>query len=106
MNDPDFIGYIEKPDVHDGFVLQVQHNGETARVLVKAYDGHLYAFEFDGVKSVISFEPEGMMLYSLSEMAVPQPFRRFVFVNWTQIVRTRWNWWPSSFAFEKSLMRQ
>jgi hypothetical protein len=55
MKDPDFIGYIEKPDVHDGFVLQVQHNGETARVLVKAYDGHLYTFEFDGVKSVISF---------------------------------------------------
>ena len=82
MNDPDFIGYIDKPDVHDGFVLQVQDNGGTARILVRAYDGQLYAFEFDGVKSITSLKPEGMMLYSLSEMAAPQPFRRFVFVNW------------------------
>ena len=82
MNDPDFIGYIDKPDVHDGFLLQVQDNGGTARILVRAYDGQLYAFEFDGVKSITSLKREGMMLYSLSEMAAPQPFRRFVFVNW------------------------
>jgi hypothetical protein len=25
-----------------------------------------------------------MMLYSLSEIAAPQPFRRFVFVNWDE----------------------
>lgn len=54
------------------------------RSWIKAHDGHLYAFTFDGVKSLKSFEAEGMMLYSLTEMTAVPPLRRFVFTNWDE----------------------
>ena len=84
MNGRDIINHIYEPDVHDGIVVQVRHEDATASVLVKAYEGQLFAFDFDGVKSVMAFEPEGMMLYSLTEMATSAPFRRFVFTNWDE----------------------
>jgi hypothetical protein len=84
MSDPDIIGEISKPDVHDGTILKVQHIGATTRVLVKTYEGQLYAFQFDLVESIKSFEPEGMMIYSLIKMRAPVPFRRFVFTNWAE----------------------
>jgi hypothetical protein len=84
MSDPKFVGYIPEPDVHDGTILRVQRDGASARVLVKAYDGHLYAFKFEGVQSLKSFEAEGMMLYSLTEMTAVPPLRQFVFTNWDE----------------------
>jgi len=84
MSDPDIVGEIYEPDIHDGAILKVEHIGATARVLVKAYEGQLYAFQFDLVESIKSFEPEGMMLYSLIEMRALRPFRRFVFTNWAE----------------------
>ncbi len=82
MNDPEFVGYISEPDVHDGTILRVQHDGASARVLVKAYDDHLHAFEFVGVQSLKSLNIEGMLLYSLTEMRAVSPLRRFVFTSW------------------------
>ena len=82
MSDPEFVGYIPEPDVHDGIILRVQHDNATARVLVKVYDGHLYAFNFEGVKYLHNIKAEGMMLYSLTEMTAVPPLRRFVFTNW------------------------
>ena len=84
MRSPDFVGYIGPADIHDGTILKLQHNDATVRVLVKSSDGQLYAFEFDLVQSVTSVEPEGMTLYSLTEMAAAAPFRRFVFTNWDE----------------------
>ena len=84
MNARDFIDHIYEPDVHDGIVVHVRHEDATASVLVKAYGGQLFVFDFDGVKSIVAFEPEGMMLYSLTEMAASAPFRRFVFTNWDE----------------------
>src|SRR5688572_15877899 len=84
MSDPNIVGEIYEPDIHDGAILKVQHTGTTARILVKAYEGQLYAFQFDLVESIKSFEPEGMMLYSLIEMRAVKPFRRFVFTNWAE----------------------
>ena len=84
MKDPEFVGYITEPDVHDGTILRIHHNGASARVLVKAYDGRLYAFTFSGVQSLKSVEAEGMMLYSLTEMTAVPPLRRFVFTNWNE----------------------
>ena len=84
MNDPEFVGYIPEPDVHDGTILRVHQDGASAGVLVKASDGHLYPFKFEGVQSLKSFEAEGMMLYSLTEMTAVPPLRRFVFTNWDE----------------------
>ncbi len=38
--------------------------------------------DFSGVAEVRAVEPEGMMLYALSEMSCQPPLRRFVFANW------------------------
>jgi len=84
MSSPDFVGYINDPDIHDGVILKVQQRETKVRVLVRSYESQLYAFEFDLVQSVKSVEPEGMMLYSLTEMPAPPPFRRFVFTNWDE----------------------
>ena len=82
MPESDFISYVHEPDVHDGVILKVRDNGELVGILVKAYDGRLYAIEFQGVRSLKSQEPEGMMLYALIEMAAAPPSRRFVFADW------------------------
>ncbi len=82
MPESNFIDYVHEPDVHDGIILRVRDNGELVGVLVKAYDGRLYAIEFHGVRSLRSHRPEGMMLYALIEMASAPPSRRFVFVDW------------------------
>jgi hypothetical protein len=82
MPESDFIGYVHVPDVHDGVILEVRERGDAVRVLVKAYDGRLYALEFHGVRSLRSHQPEGMMLYGLVEMAAAPPSRRFVFAEW------------------------
>ena len=84
MSSPDFVGYINEPDIHDGVILKVEQSDTKVRVLVRSYESQLYAFEFDLVQSVKSFEPKGMMLYSLTEMAAEEPFRRFVFGNWDE----------------------
>jgi hypothetical protein len=84
MRSSDFVGYIGPADIHDGTILKVQHNGPMLRVLVKSNDGQLYTIEFDLVQSVTSVEPEGMTLYSLTEMTGTMPFRRFVFANWDE----------------------
>jgi hypothetical protein len=77
----DFIGYVHEPDVHD-VILRVRDNGELVGVLVKAYDGRLYALEFQGVQSLKAHRPEGMILYALIEMEAAPPSRRFVFADW------------------------
>jgi hypothetical protein len=82
MPESDFIGYVHEPDVHDGVILRVRESGDLVRVLVRAYDGRHYALEFHGARSLRSHEPEGMMLYSLIEMAAAPPLRRFVFAAW------------------------
>ena len=84
MSSPHFVGHINDPDIHDGAILKVQQSDTQVRVLVRSYEGQLYVFEFDQVESVKSVEPEGMMLYSLTEMLTAESFRRFVFTNWDE----------------------
>ena len=80
-----FVGYIQEPDIHDGVILRVQNRGVSVRVLVKAHDDRHYAIEFHGVQSLRSHQPEGMMVYSLSELAAAAPpWRRFAFTDWEE----------------------
>jgi hypothetical protein len=78
----EFVAYVGPADIHDGTVRVVEHAGATARVVVEGYSGNVYVFEFRGVVSVLAHQPEGMLLYAISEMTAPTPLRRFVFVNW------------------------
>jgi hypothetical protein len=78
----DFVAYRGDPEIHDGVVMVVEHNGSDARVVVKAESGRQLEILFSGVDSVTELHPVGMTLYSLSEMQAPEPLRRFVFTNW------------------------
>ena len=81
MIESNFLAYVGPPDLHDGQIIEVVQNGDTVSVLVQAYTGRRFAIEFSGVAEVRAVEPEGMWLYSLTEMTYPPPLRRFVFVN-------------------------
>ncbi len=88
MAERKLINYISKPDVHDGTVLKFEANTPdpgSARVLVQLYDKTIVAFEFHNVQSVRAKGSEGMMLYALSEMSNPPPFRCFVFSDWDDL---------------------
>ena len=69
------------PDFHDGVVLRVSVEGKGAEVVVEGYSGREHVVLFEGVNEVEMNAPEGMVLYSLSEMRATPPFRRFVFTN-------------------------
>jgi hypothetical protein len=81
VTDPDFVGYVGIPDLHDGIVLRVSFEGKTAEVVVEGYSGREHVIRLQGVDAVEMNAPEGMLLYSLSEMRGSPPLRRFVFAN-------------------------
>jgi hypothetical protein len=77
-----FVRYVGDADFHDGSILAVEHRGSTAHVRVRGASGKIFAVAFDGVRAVRANEPEGMMLYALSEFRGEPPLRRFAFANW------------------------
>lgn len=53
------------------------------RITVAGSSGKLYVVYFEGVRSVESESPEGMMLYALNEaVGESELLRRYEFVNW------------------------
>ena len=81
MRETEFIAYVGIADIHDGTVLRVSAEGETAEVVIEGCSGREHSILFDGVDHVEMNEPEGMLLYSLSEMRAEPPLRKFVFTN-------------------------
>lgn len=81
MRSEEFIGYVGVPDIHDGTILRVFVDGSTAEVVLEGYSRGEHAILFEGVAEVEMNEPEGMLLYSLSEMRASSPLRKFVFTN-------------------------
>src|SRR5215211_4400311 len=77
-----FVGYIGDADFHDGSVLAVEQEGEAVRVRVRGASGKLFVVDFGGVRAVRANDPEGMVLYALSELSGEPPLRRFTFANW------------------------
>ena len=55
---------------------------DKVQVTIKGPNGKHYVVGFNGVTSVESESPEGMMLYALSEETGAESLRRFEFVNW------------------------
>lgn len=80
MSETEFVGYVGIADIHDGTVMDIGE-GKTVEVVLEGYSGHEHAILFDGVDQVEMNEPEGMLLYSLSEMRTKPPLRKFVFMN-------------------------
>ena len=81
MSETEFVAYVGIADIHDGTILRVSAEGKTAEVVIEGYSGREHAILFDGVDQVEMNEPEGMLLYSLSEMRAEPPLRKFVFTN-------------------------
>jgi len=81
MGDASFIGYIGESDFHDGSILTVEQADELVRVRVRGASGKVFVVEFSKVYALRSNNPEGMLLYALSEMMGEPFFRRFVFAN-------------------------
>jgi hypothetical protein len=81
MKSTDFVGYVGLPDFHAGVVLRVSLEGRTAEVVVEGYSGREHVALFEGVQAVEMNQPEGMLLYSVSEMQASPPLRKFVFAN-------------------------
>ncbi|MHC1683091.1 MAG: hypothetical protein AB6733_09110 [Clostridiaceae bacterium] len=81
MSDEVFIQYIGDYRIHDSRVKEITHVKDDVKVFLISEDGEIIIASFSGVKSIISNKPEGMILYSITEMKEEFPFRRFVFVN-------------------------
>jgi hypothetical protein len=79
-----FIGYIGDYRIHDSKIGEVESFGDTIQVSLITEDKETVKVKFVEVKSVVSNRPEGMILYSISEMEEQLPFRKFVFANWDE----------------------
>jgi hypothetical protein len=82
MPDSSFVGYLGDADFHDGSIVSVEQHDGTVSVRIRGVSGKLFVLDFSGVAEVRAVEPEGMILYALSEMSCRPPLRRFVFANW------------------------
>lgn len=70
-------------DFHDGYVLSALQTGNEVRVTIRGASGKCYEVCFEGVHSMESESPKGMLLYAMYEtIGEPAPLRRCEFVNW------------------------
>jgi hypothetical protein len=70
-------------DFHDGHIVAISRTGDKMQVTIEGSSGKHYVVGFDGVTSVESESPEGMMLYAFGEVdAEAESLRRFEFINW------------------------
>jgi hypothetical protein len=75
--------YVGKPDFHDGHLVTVAHAGDAVDVIVNGLSGKRYILRFEGLSSIESESPEGMMLYALTEEPLrTESLRRYIFINW------------------------
>ncbi|HET9409277.1 MAG TPA: hypothetical protein VFO39_18695 [Candidatus Sulfotelmatobacter sp.] len=81
MSPGKFKAYIGDPDFHDGVVVRIRRASGQVDVEVEGYSGTHYLVLFDGVTSVMTRNPEGMVLYALTEMEADGTSRHFVFAN-------------------------
>ncbi|SHJ97179.1 hypothetical protein SAMN02745163_02959 [Clostridium cavendishii DSM 21758] len=84
MDDKNFIRYIGDYRVHDSSIETILQNEDIIQVYLISNENEKIIVTFIDVKSMKSNRPEGMILYSISEMKEQPPFRKFIFVNWDE----------------------
>jgi hypothetical protein len=62
-------------------IRRVRHESSLVSVEIEGSSHARYLVRFSGVESLISHEPEGMVLYVLSEMEALPPLREFHFAK-------------------------
>jgi hypothetical protein len=83
-SDREFVQYVGNADFHDGTIIDIRHDAEAIRVRVRGASKKVYIAEFPVGKIIRINRPEGMLLYSLSELRTDPPLRRFAFANWDE----------------------
>jgi hypothetical protein len=81
MKKNDFLAYVGDTEIHDASILSVAHSGDQVEVALKSVKGRVLKIVFTGTREIISREPIGMIVYSLTEVQWEPPFRKFVFTN-------------------------
>jgi 3-isopropylmalate dehydrogenase len=81
LKHPKFKAYVGDPDFHDGVIERVRQEATEVSVEISGYSGARYIVRFTGVESVISHNPEGMVLYAMGEAEAKLPLRHFYFAN-------------------------
>ena len=77
------IRYVGNPGFHDGFIRSVSQTDDKVLVSLAGPTGKRYAVRLDGVSTVESHSPQGMMLYALSEQDIDvESLRCYDFINW------------------------
>lgn len=76
-----FIQYIAPQETHDAEVMLVNREGSRLLVQLRSPEGQKVLVVLSEIDLVNSESPEGMLIYSISEMESDRPSRRFVFVN-------------------------
>lgn len=76
-----FVGYIGDYRIHDSKIKSIKSEEDNFQVSLISEDNEIIIVKFVGVKSIKVNRPEGMILYSISEMEEQSPFRKFIFVN-------------------------
>lgn len=84
MEEGEFVGYVGDSRIHDATVVKIQRDDQLVIVTLRNIEGHSFGIRFRGIESVKANRAQGMVLYSLSEVTAPQPWRRFVFTNWDE----------------------
>jgi hypothetical protein len=80
MNDHAYIG---PPDIHDATIVSLDQSGDCLVVRIRSYEGREFGLRFRGVTGVKSENPEGMMLFALSQCGDHTPYL-FSFSNWDE----------------------
>ncbi|WP_426451962.1 hypothetical protein ACP26L_07760 [Paenibacillus sp. S-38] len=78
----EFLAYIGDYRIHDSNVESILWENTLLSVTLKGYEGERIVIKFNGVQTINSNRPLGMMLYALSEMRINGPYRKFLFANW------------------------
>lgn len=77
-----FIRYAGPSEIHDSTFLGFRKAQDDSFIVdLKTYEGADLSIQFLGVSDVNHSKPEGMIVYSLSEVFWPGDMKRYVFVN-------------------------
>jgi hypothetical protein len=87
--DPRFVGYIASEHTHDAKIGDLSRRGGELCVHFMSAAERKIRITFGGVALVSSECPEGMIIYSISEMEAEDSLRCFVFVNTDEGSRCR-----------------
>jgi hypothetical protein len=78
---PDF-KLVGSADIHDATIVSLEQSPTQLLVRLTSIQKSPFQVRFSGVREVLSYRPEGMILQSLIRDDGSQPPYRFTFVNW------------------------